>query len=522
MRIVEGKEVRTIDLLAKERFRMPGMVLMENAALRVVDYLTGHLEACGRRTAILAGKGNNGGDALAVFRHMFNMGADVVLVLSCLEGEYLGDAKTQWQILEKMDIPRDLFVTYHEPERARRVIASADILVDGVFGTGFHGSMKDYPLQLMHWYNESSAVKVAVDIPSGLDSNTGGGDTVMEADVTVTFGVPKTGLYLDPLKRSGQIFVGDISIPRKIWEDFSQEFILTDRLLVRDLLGEKPADIHKGDQGKLLIAGGSPGLTGAVVLAAEAAVRAGAGLVTVFVPASLNDIMEKKLTEPMSYPAAHHGGFLTEESLPELLQEAAGRDAVVLGPGMGRTPESRGLVEKFLASYEGTTVLDADGLYHLADSQVPVQPAGTLIITPHSGEAARLLGLSAGEIDRDRVWAVRELAGRYGAVAVLKGSRTLISDGTRVGINSTGNPGLATGGSGDVLAGILGALAARGIPAFGAAQAAVFLHGLAGDLAARELSTDFMKAGDLTGYLNGAYREVEESRPPVGLLYRIC
>ncbi len=519
MRLIEGSKMRDVDRMVMDVYGIPGPVLMENACLRVLEYLQLRPEFQRGPIVVIAGKGNNGGDGLALFRHLVHLESDCFLVLGSAPDQYGGDALLQWEILDRMELDADQILILGEDDRIQSLLARAAVLVDGLFGTGFRGQMGDPAACLCRWYNASPAYKVAIDIPSGLNGDTGLGETVMKADATVTFGAAKTGLLLDGKKRAGRIWVGEISIPRRVWHNQAGDFWVIEGHRVHRSIGKREPDTHKGRLGKVLIIGGSPGLTGAVAMAARAAVRCGAGLVTAAVPEGLNAILEGKLTEPMTLPLTGDPSFVTEADGAVLQEAAAGRDALVVGPGMGRQQGGSLLIARLLTRTNRPLVLDADGLFHLSRLDLEREDiSAKLILTPHSGEAARLLDVSVQEVEADRPEAARVLARRFGAVVVLKGSRTLVTDGRQVAVNTTGNPGMASGGTGDVLAGILGALAARGIAPFEAACAAVYLHGLAGDIGASHKTTDCLQAGDLVEALPGAFRCVRKERKHRGLL----
>lgn len=521
MQAIRGRESRKIDEKAMETYRIPGMVLMENAALRVFELLREQFDLPSRMVVVLAGKGNNGGDGIALFRHLVNLGVDAHLVMTHRRGVYKGDAKKQVRMLARLGAG-DRIVHAGDRRRVEELLARADVLVDAVFGTGFSGEMPPPTRDLALLYNRSPADKVAVDIPSGLDGDTGAGSGVFESDMTITFGLPKTGLFLDEKKRAGTVFVGDISLPRPLLAEFSSDCRVLVRPLVSGLVKERDQNLHKGRCGRVLVAGGSRGMTGAMYLAAEGAVRSGAGLVSAVIPSGINAIMEEKLTEAMTIPLEAPTGFLTGEDADRLREEARDRDVLALGPGMGRYEETTGLVGSLLSECPVPLLLDADALYHLSFLEARPVPAGrTVWLTPHTGEAARLLDCPAAEVEGDRETALQALCRRTGAIVILKGSRTLVGDGTRMAINTTGNPGMATGGAGDVLTGVLAALGAQGMDPFEAACAAVYLHGLAGDLAAQQLSEEAMKAGDITVQLGQAFQAIRTGVPPFGHIQRI-
>ncbi len=508
---VEGKTIKQIDKMAMEEYGIPGLVLMENAALRVVEFMQKHINLTSQMVCIIAGKGNNGGDGIAVFRHLWNLGYQPYLILANATEKLSPDAMKQYRMVEMMEVDPSHLVFSDQEKEILDCMEEADVLLDALFGTGFSGSMREELWETYTNYNDSSATKIALDIPSGLDSNTGLGDTVMESEYTVTLGVPKIGLFLDERKRAGAVFLGSISLPETLLRRFDTGYSILTAKEVSNMIGKRKAQLHKGDAGKILLVGGKKGMTGAVYLSAEGAVRSGAGLVSCVVPEDVNAILEQKLTEAMTIPMSGTEGCLGVDLADEILKESALRDVLILGPGMGRHEASTGLVKRLISESTIPLVVDADALFHLANIwPEEIERRSPMVITPHEGEAARLLGWSVSEVKKNRVGAIEALQGRYGGVVLLKGSRTLIYDGKKLAINSSGNPGMATGGSGDVLCGLIGALMGQGLDPFSAAETGAYLHGLAGDLAAQEWGEESMKAGDITSYIAKALMSVKQ------------
>jgi NAD(P)H-hydrate epimerase len=407
--------------------------------------------------------------------------------------------------------------------RALPEVRAADVVVDALLGTG----LKAQPSGLVAGVirdteaarREAGFAVVAVDVPSGLCADGGevGAEPVLRATATVTLGAPKPAHVLPPwCGLVGELTIADIGIPDGLLRSLARLHLL-EPADAAAALPERHAEAHKGDFGHVLVVGGSLGKTGAAVLAGGAAGRAGAGLVTVATgPAALPIVAASQaelMTEPLE--PAEDGG-LGRPAAEQVLELLASRDALVLGPGLGQATSTRACVAELLRRCPRPLVVDADGLNVLA----PLAPGAAeawdrgraLVLTPHPGEMARLLGCATADVLARRLPAARELAGATGAVVVLKGHRTLVAapDGTAA-VNPTGNPGMATGGTGDVLAGMVGALLARGLPAFTAAAAAVFLHGRAGDLAERAHGAEALLAGDVLGAIGAAVRSVREA-----------
>lgn len=507
MPLYTATQMRRADTGAIREMGIPGAVLMERAGLGVAEFILEHF--CAHHCfIILTGTGNNGGDGFVVARHLLESGASVRVFAAGAPGQYQGDAKTNLKALGKMGLK----VT-HVPTRAalNRALTSDCVIVDAIFGTGFSGEPLDPEAQFIE--AAASAAErfgnpvVAVDIASGVDASTGEiSSLALPADATVTFHAPKVGHFVEPGSYfCGDLVLVDIGIPQGA--DITPDHFLTQGGTVAELIPPKMEYDNKFSVGRVLMVGGSTGLTGAACLAAAAALRAGAGAVTAAVPATLNPIFEQKLLEVMTLPAADTGdGHLHDSALETLLGAAAGADCLALGPGLGRRPASAALVRELLAQTPVPVVLDADGLYALAGKPGLLKKrSAATVLTPHLGELGRLLGLPPGEIAARRLKYAKLAAKKTGAVLVLKGSATIITDGSDTFINDSGNPGLATAGAGDVLTGVIAAMLAKGIEPLDAATAGAFLHGAAADLAAADSNPDNLIASDLIEYLPLAF-----------------
>lgn len=499
-------QMRRTDAAAIRGLGIPGAVLMERAGMAVAEFLLEHYCAH-HRFVVLAGGGNNGGDGFVAARYLREAGADVRVYATAPARGYRGDALVNLKVLARMG-----FKVNHSPSATtlRRALQSDCVIVDAVFGTGFAGGPRGKAAEFIT--AGASAGKrgipvVAVDIASGVDASTGEAAAhTLAADATVTFHAPKLGHFVAPGSYfSGEVILADIGIPEMAAAP--ADHFLTGPDLVYDLLPQKMEYDHKFSVGRVLVAGGSTGLTGAACMAAGAALKSGAGVVTAAVPASLNPVFESKLTEVMTAPLADTGtGHLAASALDALLGAAGAADSVALGPGLGREPESARLALAFLASAKTPVVLDADGLNALAGrlGMLKKRQAPT-VLTPHAGELGRLLGVAAGEVEARRLAHAKAAARKAGCVVVLKGSATITTDGRVTMVNPTGNPGLATAGSGDVLTGVIASLLARGLGPLDAAAAGAFLHGRAADLAAGDRGMDNLVATDLIDYLPLAY-----------------
>jgi hydroxyethylthiazole kinase-like uncharacterized protein yjeF len=510
--VLTAAQMRDADRRTIEEVGLPGVVLMENAGAAVAAVILKRFPAA-RRLAILCGKGNNGGDGLVVARRLLSQRPEVFLLGR--RTDVKGDARLHLGAYERSGGTLAEVPDAEAWSAIRERVFSADLIVDALLGTGLQhepagviGAAID---DLADLGAPPRVPIVAVDLPSGLPSDTGEvAWKTVHATCTVTFVAPKHGHVLPPAcDRVGELEVADIGIPSTLLAHTAQLFLVEPRDAATALPPRSPA-AHKGDFGHLLVIAGSLGKTGAAALCASAALRMGAGLVTVATPESAlpflaGSLRSETMTEPLPLT---DGGALGKEALERALALAEARDAVVLGPGLGQGGEVRTFVRELLAQCTRPMLIDADGLNAVAPG--PKNPgavallrrAAATIVTPHPGEMARLRGSSTAEVQRRRLETARGFAIETGATVVLKGQRTLIADSDgRAAVNPTGNPGMATGGTGDVLAGIVGALIARGLPVWTAALAGVYLHGRAGDRAAARLGPESLVAADLVDVL---------------------
>ncbi len=489
MYLVTAQEMRAFDAQAINDFGIPGVVLMENAGRTTFNILREHLggDVAGMTVSVVAGPGNNGGDGYVIARYLINHGAMVKTFLLSPRDKIKGDALINLQVLEKMTGEIIEVSDEESLEEAARVWHAGDVIVDALLGTGLNSELRSPYREAVKEINRAPGVRLAVDLPSGLEADTGRVLGVcVQADLTATYGFGKLGMALYPgLDYCGQTEVVDISIPRPAVESNPPKAILCKNPEPCEYLQlRKNPQAHKGTFGHILIVGGSPGKTGAPAMAAAAASRVGAGLVTVGVPASLNHILEVKLTEEMTEPLPETvPGYLGEPSVDRIVSLSADKQCLVLGPGMSTHDGMSELVRKVLEGYSGRLVIDADGLNALVPNMSALKASGALIVlTPHPGEMARLTGTTVREVQQDRVNQARRIAAGFGVWIVLKGARTLTADpeGT-IYVNTTGNPWMASGGQGDALSGILGGLLAQGIQPEEAIPFGVHLHGLAAD-----------------------------------------
>lgn len=516
MHVVTAEQMRTLDRQATEKYGIPSLLLMENAGRAVCEVARETLgDVRNRKILVVCGPGNNGGDGFAAARHLHNAGAQVHISFFGDRSRSRGDALTNLEIAEKMGLEIDFSGSL---QRLRNHITASDLIIDALLGTGIKGELGGDLAEAIELINTCKKGQViAVDIPSGVDADTGAtcGSTpagrAVEADCTVTFGLPKIGLLTYPgAGYVGRLIVADISIPKEALDGCdSQVYLLDDHALTWPF--ERYAGSHKGDYGHLAIVAGSVGMTGAATLAAEGALRIGTGLVTVAIPQSLNDILEVKLTEAMTIPVAENGsrafGTVSLEQVMEIIEK---RDAAVIGPGLGRNEDTIAFVLGLVKRITRPVVIDADGLFALSkDLSVLRDIRGLVVITPHPGEMATLLGTTVSEVQSNRLEVARDFAKSHDVTVVLKGAGTVVaSPEGEAYINTTGTPGMATGGVGDVLSGMIGGLLAQGWSPEKAACAAVYIHGRAGEIAAQELTEPSMIASDVARHIGDVVREL--------------
>ncbi len=517
MKVATAEQMRRIDSIAINDYGIPGVVLMENAGLAVVNCLE-KIMGClmDKKISIFAGKGNNGGDGYVIARHLCNKGVKVKVFLLGEINNVAGDAKINLDIICQMGIDVIEVTSERDWDKAKIAVAFADCLVDALLGTGFKGELSSEMAQAIKIINNAEKPVFAVDIPSGVNANNGQiSSLAVQADYTVTFGLFKPGLLLHSgALHAGRSVVADIGIPVPLLTDCNIKQNIITAALVRQVLVKRCPDAHKGTCGRVLVVAGSVGLTGAAALSSLAAMRAGAGLVTLGIADSLNNIMEVKLTEVMTKPLPEiAGGAIGIEALPVIEQLIEQCDVLAIGPGLGRQEETGITVGEIVKTAKRPMVIDADALYALAGATDILSSAEALaVLTPHPGEMARLMDLSIEKINEDRVEIARRAAVEWESVVVLKGAPTVVAfPDSEVYINTTGNAGMATGGTGDVLTGVIAAFIAQGMSSQDAAVAGVYIHGLAGNIAIKDGMVGMM-AGDLLPAIQKAINDTQEGQ----------
>ncbi|HEX3583835.1 MAG TPA: NAD(P)H-hydrate dehydratase, partial [Thermoanaerobaculia bacterium] len=498
MKILTSDQMRNIDRRTAERFGIPSIVLMENAAIAVVDAIHEHYPNADR-VAIFCGTGANGGDGLAVARHLENRGVVPVVILAGDRAKLAGDALTNFNICSLLGLPIYEVKNESDVDEVIAHASDADVIVDAIFGTGLNRAPGGVHAEVIRAIAELRIPVVAIDLPSGANASSSETfEPCIRAEVTVTFAAPKVCHVFDPAATAcGEIIVADISIPEIAIDEENVTLALTTPRDVAPLFAPRLAATHKGTYGHVGIVAGSFDRSGAAVLAARGAIRTGAGLVTV-------------VTDDETAPQIHAHSIesMTTHDTAALKM----KDAVLVGPGLADDEESYAGIRSVVATITQPLVIDASGLNAFAGHVSELNPWGAArVITPHPGELARLIGGDAKSINANRLESAREAARRTKCIVVLKGHQTLIADPEgHVNVNPTGNPGMATGGMGDVLGGILAALLARGVDAFDAACAAVYLHGFAADILRDEMGDTGLAANDLAEKLPFAIRRLQQ------------
>jgi len=480
MKILNAEQMRNIDRRATDRFGVPSIVLMENAAIAVVDAIFERYPDSDR-VALVCGTGANGGDGLAVARHLENRGVVPVVLIVGDRASIHGDARTNLTICERLGIPIHDIHDANAVETALARVADADLVVDAVFGTGLNRAPSGFQADVIRGLAELRLPVLAIDLPSGANASSHEPfEPCVQAEVTVTFAAPKVCHVFEPAALyCGEVIVADISIPEIAIDDEAATLALITPKDIHPHAAPRLAATHKGTYGHVGIIGGSPGRSGAAVLCARGALRSGAGLVTVMTDEDTAKLVHASSIESMTFSG----------DLQAFLEN---KTAIVLGPGLADHDAAYANTRAIASDIELPMIVDASGLNAFASQANELNPHGRpRVITPHPGELARLLQSDTTTINADRIGAAREAARVTNCVVVLKGHQSLVAepDG-HVFVNPTGNPGMATGGMGDVLAGMIGALLARGVDPVDAACVAVYTHGLAGDILKDDLGSD--------------------------------
>lgn len=512
MKILTSKQMQSVDKMAIEKLGIIGPILMENAGIQITnEILKKFPQIQEERVVIVAGKGNNGGDGFVVARHLFNRGCQPVVLLLASKKELKGDAALNAGIADKLGITIKEITSARHWGANKKILSKATVLVDAIFGTGLTSPARGLYATVIQDINKSKSFKVAVDIPSGLSSDTFAiiGPCV-KADLTVSLAAAKVAHVFPPAEDCvGELKIGDISVPPYLFEDEKFKLEMVEEERIRPYFKRRKKATHKGTYGHLLMLSGSVGKTGAAALAGKAALKMGAGLVTAGVPKSCLPIVARSMMELMTEPLPETDkGTLAVEALPEILHLLEEKDALMLGPGISTHESTKELILSLLTRLRIPVVLDADALNILAiKPDVLKSLSKPAVVTPHPGEFARLLKLSTKEVLARRLELVPRFAKKFGVYVVLKGYKTLTATPEgKTFINPTGNPGMATAGSGDVLSGMIASMIIQEKNILDAILAAVFVHGLSGDIGVVRLGEKSLTAGNMITYLPAAIK----------------
>lgn len=512
MHIVSASQMQHMDHATINDFGIPGIVLMENAGRGSVEFIMeryNNLES--KKVAVIAGRGNNGGDGFVIARYLLDKGIDVSVFLLSEAAKVSGDAKVNLDLFKKL-------CKAHGQDRVTQIVDAEtlnqnrtrifhhDLFVDAVLGTGLNSDVRGFFKDAVELMNASPSPVFSVDIPSGLNSDTGHPMGIaVRADATATFAFAKRGHVIYPGNTySGELRIVDIGIPKHMAEQEGLTLKVLEKNDIAARFTPRGFNAHKGSFGHLLVVAGSTGKTGAAALCSNAAMRCGTGLVTLGIAKSLNKRIEPMVVEPMTVPLPEKDkGFLSENSIDDIMTLLEGKQALALGPGIGTQKSTVKLVKKLVEKSPVPMVIDADGLNCIADDpDVLLKKKAPAVLTPHPGEMSRLSGAAVSDIQEDRLGSACRFAERYNSILVLKGAQSIIAlpDG-RAFVCPTGNPGMASGGMGDVLTGMISGFCTQGFPPEDAAVCGVYIHGLCADILAEEKGAFGFLASDLVSAL---------------------
>ncbi len=516
MYLVNSSEIQEMDRETIESFGLPGMVLMENAGRGAFGILQKTFpDIRKKRVGVASGRGNNGGDGFVIARYLSGIGVKATVYLFAQRSSVKGDAATNLNLLDHLGVSVREITDKTSLLQNQDEMSKNEIWVDAIFGTGLNSEVKDFFKIVIDFLNSLKRPIVSVDIPSGLNADTAmPSGAVIRAHTTVTFGFPKTGHILFPgADFTGNLEIIDIGIPPHIVQKIGpKNSILTDET-IKKFLPPRKLTSHKGTYGHVLVVAGSAGKAGAAAMTGIGALRSGAGLVTMAIPENINSIIQSQVLEAMTVPLeSHKDGFLDETVFDAIMEQLKGKKCLAIGPGIGTAIQTKELVLKILQNVCVPVVLDADGLNCMANHlEVLRHMKSQAVLTPHPGEMSRLTGEAVSDIQRDRIGCARRFSQAHKVHLVLKGARTVIAhpDGT-VHVNLAANPGMATGGMGDVLTGIISGLIAQGLTPEAASCSGVYLHGKSADLLSETMGRYGFLASDVASTLPSVIKNLEQ------------
>ncbi len=515
MYLVNAGEMKEIEKITIENYKVPPEILMENAGINVVISMQRELGSLiFKRIAVFCGGGNNGGDGFVIARHLLSEGAYAVIFFTGEKEKLSQESLKNYEMAEKYGIPIISIKSLNDIEKFKQEIFLSDIIVDALIGTGIKQNIKGFLASLITFINTTGKYIVSVDLPSGVDADTGDIKGVaIYADLTITFGLPKIGITIFPgLECTGKLVYADINFPSKLLSMPRKNVLVTSEIVI-PLLPLRPLNANKGNFGPILIVGGSTGLDGAVTLTAKAALKAGAGIVNVCVPKSLYDSVKSRSEETIVTPLDENNGFLSMKSIEKILKLSEKAKIVVIGPGIGRDKETQQLVRELIRKIQKPLIIDADGLNAIAEDKKCLNNLQKdVILTPHIGEMSRLAEKKIEDIIKDKISIVKDFIKNYKVNVLLKDGRSMVVDTDKnVYINTTGNSGMATPGSGDVLSGIIASFMAHNLINVHAAIIANYIHGLAGDLLLENISEEGIIASDIIEYIPRAIKKLKNN-----------
>lgn len=504
MKVVTGEIMKNIDRLSIEKFGIPGIVLMENAALSVVNVIKDYIKNMNSPSiVIIAGKGNNGGDGFAIARHLYQLGFNTNIIFLGDTNSIMGDALINYNITKNLNIPTLIIKTKKEFNTAKKIIERANIVVDSLLGTGLKGEVKGITKDFIILVNENSKYTIAVDIPSGLNSESGHVEgEAIKANLTVTFALLKQGLILNT-NYVGKLIVADIGIPKSVLDEININTNTLNDTEYNNLLPKRKARSNKGTYGKLLVIAGSNEMTGAAILTCRAAYKMGVGLVNLAAPKEVISVVQNNVIENINTILPDENGKVYLKSFDAIKDIIDNVNAIAVGPGLGQSREVTKFICELLYNLKVPVVIDADGLNAISnDINILKACKAPIIITPHPGEMSRLTGIPVKDILDNTIEVAKQFSLEYNVVTLLKDSKTIIANPySEIYINNTGNSSLAKGGSGDVLTGIIGSLLAQKTDPFLAAALGAYIHGKAGERASEQFGMAGVIASDLINYL---------------------
>lgn len=507
MKIITAQQMYELEERANKEYSITQVQLMENAGRGVAQWIDRFVEekSIPKEVLIICGGGNNAGDGFVGARYLQDMGFRVSVICLVKEDELKGPAKINYNKLKRIK-KLSIYKAFNkiQLERLGYIFKDTPLILDCILGTGIKGEVKGFFREVIEYINSLSKKVISVDIPSGMDANTGNG-LCIKANATLTMGLPKVGLLKPGIEDTvGYLHIIDIGLPQELVKEVKSNLEYIHPQDFSGLVPRRLLSSHKGNFGHVLVLAGSPQYTGAAALCAMGALRSGAGLVTLGVPRGLQEVYQIKLTESMTLALPEtEEGTLSEDAYPYIMKFIENVDSVALGPGISKHPSTIKLVKKIISGSPKPLVIDADGVNAIAEELLVLRKAkAPLILTPHPGEMARLLHTSIKSVQMDRWKITRELADKYGITIVLKGFHSIVAgDDKKIYINSSGNPGMASGGMGDVLTGIIAGLLAQGFRVIDSVRLGVYIHGASGDLVASEKGEWGILASDLLGKL---------------------